>query len=154
IIDALMNSGAWQTSAFILTYDEGGGLFDHVPPQPTVAPDGIAPILGPGDINADFTFTGQRMPFILVSPWAKPHFVSHKVRDFTAILKLIQTRFGLPSLTARDAAQDDMTEFFDFSPLTPPLLTPPSGGSWATALRPQPTSGVCDFRLEADPSHP
>src|SRR5262249_44508115 len=34
IIDALMNSGAWQTSAFILTYDEGGGLFDHVPPQP------------------------------------------------------------------------------------------------------------------------
>jgi phospholipase C len=154
ILDALMNSSAWQSSAFILTYDEGGGLFDHVPPQPTVAPDDIAPILREGDTKADFTFTGQRLPFILVSPWAKPQFVSHKTRDFTAILKFIQTRFGMPSLTARDAAQDDMTEFFDFAAFTPPLLTPPGGGSWSTTLPAQPTNGVCSFKLEEDPSHP
>ena len=48
-------------------------------------------------------------------PWVKPHFVSHVNRDYTAMLKLIETRFNLPALTARDAAQDDMTEFFDFS---------------------------------------
>jgi phospholipase C len=149
-----MNSGAWQSSAFILTYDEGGGLFDHVPPQPAVAPDDKAPMLQSGDIKADFTWTGQRLPFIIVSPWVKPNFVSHKTRDFTAILKLIQTRFGLPSLTARDAAQDDMTEFFDFTALSPPRLTAPSGASWTSVLPAQPTTGVCDFKLEEDPSHP
>jgi len=64
------------------------------------------------------------------------------VRDSTAIDKLIETRFGLPALTARDAAQDDMTEFFDFS--QPALLTPPK-------LPTQPTNGTCNAALEAQP---
>ena len=63
-------------------------------------------------------------------------------RDYTAILKLIETRFNLPALTARDAAQDDMTEMFDFS--TPQLLTPPK-------LPVQPTNGTCNAALEAGP---
>jgi len=153
IVDALMNSGAWRSSVFIWTFDEGGGLFDHVPPYSTVAPDAIPPMLN-GDTNADFTWSGQRLPLIVASPWLKPNFVSHKNRDFTAILKLIQTRFGLPSLTARDAAQDDMTEFFNFGAVNPPLLTAPGGASWTSVLPAQPTTGVCDFKLEKDPSHP
>ncbi len=51
--------------------------------------------------------------------------------DYSAVLKFIETRFGLPNLTARDAAQPDMTEFFDFSNAA--LATPPTP--------PTPTSG-------------
>jgi phospholipase C len=74
--------------------------------------------------TCDFTYTGFRVPLIVVSPYAKKHFVDHRVADYTAILKLIETRFGLAPLTNRDAAQPDMTEFFNFN--FPPWLTPPS----------------------------
>jgi phospholipase C len=60
----------------------------------------------------------------VASPWVKPHFVSHTWRDFTSILRLIEVRFNVQPLTARDAAADDMMEFFDFS-AGPRLLTPP-----------------------------
>jgi phospholipase C len=60
----------------------------------------------------------------VVSPFSKKSYVSHTVADFTAILKLIETRFKLPSLTKRDAAQMDMTEFFDFK--NKPWATPPT----------------------------
>jgi phospholipase C len=69
-------------------------------------------------------YTGYRLPLIVVSPFTKQHYVSHTVADFTAILKFIETRFDVPNLTARDAAQMDMTEFFDFT--NPPWVTPPS----------------------------
>jgi phospholipase C len=60
---------------------------------------------------------------IVVSPFSKKHYVSHHVADHTAILKLIETRFHLAALTKRDAAQADMTAFFDFA--NPPWETPP-----------------------------
>lgn len=143
LIDALMNSPAWHDSVFILAYDEGGGLYDHVPPFTVVAPDDNPPQLNPGDLPGDFTLSGFRVPLIVVSPWVKPHFVSHTNRDLTSILKLIETRFSLPALTRRDAAADDMTEFFDF--VNPPTyLVPP-------ALPAQPTTGVANPRLEAPP---
>ncbi|HZQ90170.1 MAG TPA: alkaline phosphatase family protein [Terriglobales bacterium] len=132
IINALMTSSAWKDSVFILTWDEGGGLFDHVPPMDTVSPDGIKPLdLKPTDHQGDFTITGFRVPLIVISPFVKPHFVSHTPMDYSAVLKFIETRFGLPNLTARDAAQPDMTEFFDFSNAA--LATPPTP--------PTPTSG-------------
>jgi phospholipase C len=116
----------------VQTYDEFGGFYDHVPPQPTVSPDGIKPVdLKPGDICAtksgptcDFVYTGYRAPLMVISPYTKENYVSHTVMDTTAILKLIETRFNLSSLTARDAAQPDMTEFFDFD--DPPWMTPPT----------------------------
>ena len=64
------------------------------------------------------------VPLIVVSPYAKKNFVSHSVADLTAILKLIETRFNVAALTKRDAAQIDMTEFFDFN--NPPWVTPPT----------------------------
>jgi phospholipase C len=143
IIDALMNSSAWHDSIFILAYDEGGGLYDHVPPFTVVAPDSTPPQLGPGDLPGDFTLSGFRVPIMVISPFVKPHFVSHTNRELTSILKLIETRFNLPPLTARDAAADDMTEFFDF--INPPaFLTPP-------ALPAQPTTGLDDITKQAPP---
>ena len=132
LINGLMTSSSWSDSAFILTYDEGGGLYDHVSPQPAVSPDGIKPVdLLPGDIctqttgpTCDFVFTGYRVPLIVVSPYSQKNYVSHTVADLTAILKFIETRFNLPALTKRDAAQMDMTEFFNFS--NPVWLTPPT----------------------------
>ena len=132
LINGLMAGPNWKDSALIFAFDEFGGFYDHVAPQPAVSPDGIMPSdLLPGDIctqstgpTCDFTYTGYRVPLIVVSPFAKKNYVSHTVADYTAILKFIETRFGLASLTKRDAAQIDMTEFFDFS--NPPWLTPPT----------------------------
>jgi phospholipase C len=136
-INALMASSSWKDSAFILSYDEFGGLYDHVHPQLTVSPDGVKPIdLKSGDIQGDFTRTGFRVPMTVVSPFAKPHYVSHTPADHTAILKFIETRFALPHLNARDAAQMDMTEFFDFS--TPAWATPPTPPA-------QPQNGPCYY---------
>jgi phospholipase C len=132
LINALMHSSSWKDSAFILSYDEAGGLYDHVAPQATASPDGIPPSdLHPGDVcqagggpNCDFTLTGFRVPVIVISPFAKRNFVSHNPADYTAILRLLEHRFSLPSLTARDAFQMDMTEFFDFD--NPPWMSPPN----------------------------
>lgn len=143
IIDALMNSPAWHDSIFILAYDEGGGLYDHVPPFTVVAPDSTPPQLGPNDLPGDFTLSGFRVPIMVVSPFVKPHFVSHTNRELTSILKLVETRFNLAPLTARDAAADDMTEFFDF--VNPPaFLTPP-------LLPAQPVTGLDDITKQAPP---
>lgn len=149
IINALMKSSAWQSSVFIWTFDEGGGLYEHVPPVPMPHPDGIKPILQPGDAVDDFDKTAFRIPLVVISPWVKPNFVSHKERDFTAILKLIEDRFKLPPLTKRDAGQISMEEFFDFT--APANLTAPGGGNWADFLPTQPTNGACSFKLETAP---
>jgi len=132
LINEVMQSQYWKDTVFILTYDEFGGLYDHVSPQPAVSPDGIAPVdLEPNDIcygittgTCNFVYTGYRVPLVVISPYAKKNYVSHTVADTTAILKFIETRFALPPLTARDNAQPDMSEYFDFN--NPPWLTPPT----------------------------
>ncbi len=147
LINGLMKSPSWKDSVFILTWDEFGGFYEHVSPQPAVSPDGIAPKdLPAGDIctnpdgtinsspTCNFQFTGYRLPLIVISPFSKKNFVSHTVADYTATLKLIETRFNLHSLTARDAAQMDMTEFFDFT--NAPWMIPPTPPD-------QKTDGAC-----------
>jgi phospholipase C len=115
VMNAFVNSSAFNDGVFILTYDEGGGLYDHVVPLAAVNPDGIKPFLTEDHVPGDFDRTGFRLPLIVVSAWVKPHYVSHVPTDFTAILKLIEKRFDLPHLTLRDAEASDMTDFFDFS---------------------------------------
>lgn len=132
LINALMTSKSWKDSAFILTYDEAGGLYDHVPAHTAVSPDGIKPVdLQPGDIcttttgpDCDFTYTGYRVPLLVVSPYARKHYVNHTASDYTAILRLIETRFGLAPLTKRDANQQNMLGLFNFN--YPPWTTPPT----------------------------
>jgi phospholipase C len=144
ILDALMQSPSWASSVFIFTFDEGGGLYDHVVPFPLTKPDSIPPMLRTGDLLGDFNQSGFRVPFIIISPWIRPHYVSHTHRDFGSIHKLIEKRFGVAPLTFRDVSADDLTEFFDFS--SPAWLIPP-------VLPTQPTNGACDFNLENAPGH-
>lgn len=124
VVDALFTSPDWSSSALFLTYDEHGGFFDHVVPPPAIPPDGIAPMVRPGDVPGGFDMYGVRVPAVVVSPFSRPHAVSHVVNDHTSILRFIETRFNLPALTRRDAAANPMLEFFDFS--QPSFATPPS----------------------------
>jgi phospholipase C len=159
IIQPYLQSAVWQDSALIFTFDEAGGLYDHVSPQPVPPPadqpnptDLVSSIgdictkpgqtLGQG--TCTFGWTGYRVPLVVISPYAKQNYVSHTVMDTTAVLALVEDRFGLGQLTNRDGyykqntAQSKptaMAEFFDFV-----------GKPWATAPTPvtQSTSGTCD----------
>jgi len=146
LISALMTSSSWKDSVFFLTYDEGGGFYDHVAPVHTVSPDGIRPILSSSDVcssaagpSCDFVYTGFRLPNLVVSPFSRAHYVDHTPIDTTAILRFIELRFGLQPLTERDAAQPDIGFFFDFGgipnldPPTPPLQ-PTDGPCYITSL--------------------
>src|SRR5262249_60842279 len=72
----------------------------------------------------DFKHTGFRVPFIVVSPYARAHFASHVTYDHTSITRFIEAKFGLPALTARDANATPPMEMFDFE--NPPFMTPPN----------------------------
>src|SRR5262249_33653275 len=81
VLNAVMTSPAWKRTAVILTYDEHGGYYDHVPPPPACPPDAIPPSLQPNDTQARFDRYGVRVPLVVVSPYARKHFVSHRVYD-------------------------------------------------------------------------
>jgi phospholipase C len=124
VVDALTKSPQWPRAAMFLTYDEHGGLYDHVVPPAACAPDDLAV----GDPPPTFDHLGIRVPFIVVSPFAKPHYVSHQVYDHTSITRFIEARFVMPAMTARDAnalAPWDMFDFESASFAVPPAVTLP-----------------------------
>ena len=123
VIDSLMHSPNWPSSALFLEYDEHGGYYDHVVPPAACVPDATPPRLTPTSEPGTFDRYGIRVPMVVVSPFSKPHFVSHRIHDHTSILRFIETRFDLPALTVRDANTDPPLEFFDFE--NPAFLTPP-----------------------------
>ncbi len=97
-IQALAASPLWDKTAVVITYDEGGGYWDHVaPPRP------------------DFYGCGTRIPALLVSAWARSGHVDHTPADTTSVLRLIETRFGLQPLDSRDAKAYDLLGAFDFN---------------------------------------
>lgn len=127
VMKTLFASPQWPHMAVFLLYDEHGGLYDHVPPPPACAPDATQP-----KIQADagsstyggFVLEGVRLPFVVFSPYAKHHYVSHKVFDHTSVLRFVEARFGLPALTKRDANALAPWDVFDFK--ATPMLTPPA----------------------------
>jgi phospholipase C len=130
-VRALMASPAWPRTALFITYDEHGGFADHVPPPDACPPDDM----GPRDENGapratgSFTHYGFRVPFIVVSPYARPGFVSHAVYDHGSILRFVEARFDLPAMTGRDANANVPMEMFDFqgAPNRAPPTLPPGG---------------------------
>jgi len=127
--DALANSPQWYDKTtghgalFVLTYDEGGGFYDHVPPPSACKPDDIAPII-PGEASTPGAFDryGFRVPLIMASPFSKPHYVSHEVASHTSLLRFLELKFDMPAMTARDANAGALIDFFDFT--TPAMATP------------------------------
>jgi phospholipase C len=121
VINAAMGGAGWMKTLLVWCYDEGGGYFDHVPPPVAVEPDGKLPEDG-GPWR--FDRLGFRVPAVVVSPYARPDYVSHVERDHTSVLKLIERKWNLPPLTRRDAAADDLLDMVDFS-APPPFAVPP-----------------------------
>jgi phospholipase C len=175
IVNSLMASSSWANSVFFLSYDEGGGPYDHVPPVPgnsnantnaslgtfpdisqiAVNPDAYNPCVpadgtptihcdlasadpgaNPGDAPAVHGFAAQlgfRLPNIIISPFTRKHYVSHTPMDHTAVIKFVESRFigSSAHLTARDAAQPNLLDFFDFTNV--PWAKPPTPPSPVTA---------------------
>jgi phospholipase C len=97
LIDAVRASPHWNHTAIVITYDENGGFWDHVAPP-------VADRWGPG----------SRVPAIVISPLARKGYVDHHRYDTTSILALIEHRWGLAPLSARDAAADPLSGAFEF----------------------------------------
>ena len=104
-----MQSKYWDSTAIVVTWDDFGGFYDHVaPPRP------------------DIYGFGPRVPALIISPWAKPGSIDSETLSFDSVLRLIETVFGLSTLTARDAAASDMMGAFDFTQQpNPPLVLQP-----------------------------
>jgi phospholipase C len=107
LINAIMSSSYWNQCAIILTWDDYGGFYDHVPPP-----------------NVDTYGFGFRVPAIVISPYSQSGVIVHTTYDFTSLLKLVETAFGLGTLTGRDASSNNMLDCFNFSqsPLPPIIL--------------------------------
>ena len=80
-------------------------------------------------LDVGFTELGVRVPLVVVSPYAKRHFVSHARHEHTSILRFIETLFNVPALTARDANSDAMLDLFDFCNPQMTVDAPPAAGT-------------------------
>ena len=117
VVNELMRSPEWSSTAFVLTYDSWGGWYDHVPP-PTVDRYGY----------------GFRVPALLVSPYAKHGAIDHETLDFTSILRFIEDNWRLEPLATRDARANSIASAFDFAqPPRPPEFVSTSRASAAVA---------------------
>ena len=125
VINDLIASPLWQSSALFLTYDEGGGYFDHVAP-PQVDAYGL----------------GLRVPMLVVSPWAKRGYVSGQLYEHASILKFIERRFGLPTLasinhqfdTSTPGTNNDAANGQSTGPAAPPRDNLPQLGDFYEAF--------------------
>jgi phospholipase C len=98
VINALMQSSHWKSSAFMWTYDDWGGWYDHVPPP-----------------RVDAYGYGFRAPALLVSPYARRGHIDSTTLDFTSMLKFIEDNWGLEPLSTRDARANSIASGFDFT---------------------------------------
>jgi len=114
LVNAVMSGPQWNTTAIFLAWDDWGGFYDHVyPPQ------------------VDQYGLGLRTPSMVIGPYARQNFVDHKTYSFESWLKMIEERFNVNSLTARDNNANDMIDAFDFtqSPRAPVMLAATTAGS-------------------------
>jgi phospholipase C len=119
-VNAVMRGPDWNRTAIFITWDDFGGIYDHVPP-PQVDAFGLGP----------------RVPLIVISPWVKPGHISHTTYEFSSFLAFLERLYGIEPLTKRDAAANDMFDMFDFTqtPLDKLILEqrPEKPGVWPPA---------------------
>jgi phospholipase C len=107
VYSAVRGGPGWDATLLLITYDEHGGNYDHVaPPDGAVAPDDSQ-----GEFGFKFDRFGVRVPALLISPLIRKGSVfrpKQGVADHTSVLKTLETRWKLPSLTRRDKAAPDL----------------------------------------------
>ncbi len=133
VYEALRSGPGWAQTLLIITYDEHGGCYDHMPPPSGATP----PDNNTGEFGFDFTRFGIRVPTVLVSPLIKAGAVFRVPAgsvpfDHTSILKTVEERWNLPSLTARDAVAPSVADVLSLTtPRTDDVLagvTVPTAG--------------------------
>jgi acid phosphatase len=97
LIEQVKHSPEWKKTAIIVSYDDFGGWYDHVPP-----PEG------------DRWGPGGRVPMLVISPYARKGYVDHTTYNTTSILRFIEWRYGLKPLAERDAEANNLLAAFDF----------------------------------------
>ncbi|HEX3437890.1 MAG TPA: alkaline phosphatase family protein, partial [Pseudacidobacterium sp.] len=132
VVEALAGGPDWSKTVLIINRDEWGGFFDHVVPPRAAAPNGVDTDLVDGK-----ALLGCRVPVLIVSPFSKGNPAKPRINsltyDHTSVLKLIEWRWQLPPLTARDASNDiaNLALALDLSnqdislPALPVIPTPP-----------------------------
>nr|WKF58251.1 Phospholipase C 3 [Paraburkholderia busanensis] len=150
LYNAIRQSPLWEKTALIVTYDEAGGTYDHAGSPPTVNPDGR---IGEDDdedgklIRFRFDRLGFRVPAVVVSPLIPRMTIDSRVHDHTAIAALLEKRFGLPNLTARDkwAGENDLSTLFSLAEPrtdTPLSLAPLAARKTLTVEHAAPLNGL------------
>jgi phospholipase C len=148
VYEAIRNSPLWPTSLLIITYDEHGGFYDHLPPVPATPPnDGSGFDLN--DTHFPFDLYGVRVPAIVVSPLIAAGVVDHTVYDHSSVLATVERLFGVPALTQRDGAANDVR---DLLTLTAPRTDCPPTIPGPVAAAPKPLR--TDEAQAADDSQP
>jgi len=110
IYHALRSGPKWDRTVFIINYDEWGGFYDHVIPPRATADDSVVP-----GSKFDFHLRGFRVPCLVMSPFAPARVASNGPFDHASVLKLVEWRWGLQPLAARDAAANNLAEVLDFT---------------------------------------
>lgn len=97
VINEIMRSPQWKSTAIFVTWDDWGGFYDHVVP-PQVDRFGMA----------------MRVPLLVISPYAKRGHVDHEVGEFSSVLRFIEDNWRLGRLTRRDRSAGNLSYDFDF----------------------------------------
>lgn len=125
VVDSLMTSPDWNSTAIFITYDEGGGFYDQAAP-PTL----------------DWEPLGQRVPFLVISPYAKENYVSHTLLNHDSMIAFAEYNWHLPALNSFVAASGLPLDFFDFGvPRRSPVVLTAAQGFPVPASMPFPTGG-------------
>jgi phospholipase C len=121
---ALRNGPKWNATLLVITYDENGGTYDHVPPPNNATPPADGTV---GELGFDFTRFGARVPAVLISPWVKQGSVYRPDGpvDHTSVLRTVHDRWNTQPLTARDAAAASLADVLS---LTEPRTDDPLNG--------------------------
>jgi phospholipase C len=135
--EAVRNSPLWSSSLIIITWDEHGGFYDHVPPPPAVAPGDTAVAAEYNQYGFTFQQYGPRVPAVVISPLIPANLIDHRVYDHASIPATLEACFGLSAMTQRDANARNLMPLVS--------LSSPRGNTPATLPAPA-QSGVagCD----------
>jgi len=123
IYETIRNSPHWDNSMLIVSYDEHGGFYDHVPSPPSVSPGDAFTDPGNNTNHFDFKQLGVRVPAVIISPLIPRGVIDSTIYDHTSVLATVESIFGLLPLTERDKQANTLNHLFS---LTTPRTDAPT----------------------------